>query len=196
MFLTRDNGFFLIADEVQTGFARSGRWFASQHFGIKPDIICLAKGIAGGMPLGACVAHKNIMTWPPGSHASTFSGNPVSCAAALASIDYIKKHKLARNAARLGRFGLRFLEEMKEKYKIIGDVRGLGLMIGVELVKDKRTKQPNPEDQKRAILKSTKKGLLLLYGGKSTIRIAPPLVITKEEFEHGLEILNDVIRWL
>ncbi len=194
--ICRDNGFFLIADEIQTGFARSGKWFASQHFGIKPDIITLAKGIAGGMPLGACVAHKNIMRWPPGSHASTFSGNPLSCAAALASIRYIKRHKLRKNAARLGRFGLRFLEEMREKYKVIGDVRGLGLMIGVELVKDKRTKELNPEDQKRVILKSMKKGLLLLYGGKSTIRIAPPLVITKEEFEHGLEILDEVIKGL
>ncbi len=194
--ICRKNGFYLIADEIQTGFGRSGRWFASQHFGIRPDIIALAKGIADGMPLGACVAHKNIMKWPPGSHASTFSGNPLSCAAALASIRYIERHGLRRNAARLGRFGLRFLEEMREKYSIIGDVRGLGLMIGVELVRDKRTKEPNPEDQKRAIMKSMKKGLLLLYGGKSTIRIAPPLVITREEFEQGLHILEDVIRWL
>ncbi len=194
--ICKRNDFFLIADEVQTGFGRSGKWFASQHFGIKPDIICLAKGIAGGMPLGACVAHKNIMRWPPGSHASTFSGNPLSCAAALASIKYIEKHGLKENAAKLGRFGLRYLRDTIEECKHVGDVRGLGLMIGVELVKDKRTKEPNPEDQERVVLKSMKKGLLLLYGGKSSIRIAPPLVITKEEFEHGLEILDEVIKGL
>jgi 4-aminobutyrate aminotransferase len=192
--ICRKNGFLLIADEVQTGFARSGKWFASQHFGIQPDIICLAKGIAGGLPLGACVAHKDIMKWPPGSHASTFSGNPLACAAALASIDYIEKNKLRQNADRLGQFGLDYLQDLKHECKCIGDVRGLGLMIGVELVEDKKGKQASHELQSRVIHKAMKKGLLLLYGGKSTVRIAPPLVIGKEQFEKGLDILSGVIK--
>ena len=192
--ICRENGFFLIADEVQTGFGRSGRWFASQHFGIRPDIICLAKGIAGGMPLGACVAHKDIMKWPPGSHASTFSGNPLSCAASLASIRYIERHKLMENAAKLGRVGLRYLKDIMDECRHIGDVRGLGLMIGVELVKDGRSREPAPGIQRKAILKSMEKGLLLLYGGKSTIRIAPPLVIERDQFEQGLETLAGVLK--
>ncbi|RLI97544.1 MAG: acetyl ornithine aminotransferase family protein [Candidatus Aenigmatarchaeota archaeon] len=192
--ICRDNGFLMIADEIQTGFGRSGKWFASQHFGIKPDIMCLAKGIAGGMPLGACVAHKDIMQWPPGAHASTFSGNPVSCAASLASISYIERHKLMENAARLGRMGLKYMKDVKEDCRHVGDVRGLGLMIGVEMVKDKRSREPAPDRQKMAIMEAFRKGLLLLYGGKSTIRIAPPLVIGREEFQDGLETLAGVLK--
>lgn len=192
--ICKKNDFLLIADEVQTGFARSGKWFASQHFGIQPDIICLAKGIAAGLPLGACIAHKDIMKWPPGSHASTFSGNPLACAAALASIEYIQKNNLRQNADRLGRIGLKYLRDMKDECRCIGDVRGLGLMIGVELVEDKRSKKPADELQKRVIHRAMKNGLLLLYGGKSTIRIAPPLVITKDQFEKGLEILADILK--
>jgi len=194
--LCREKGFLFIADEVRTGFARSGKWFASQHFGVKPDIICLAKGIAAGMPLGACIAGKDIMKWPPGSHASTFSGNPVSCAAALASIRYIEKNRLRENAAVLGRLGLRYLRDLQDECGCIGDVRGLGLMIGVELVGDRRKRTPAPELQNRAIRNAMKKGLLLLYGGKSTIRVAPPLVITREEFEQGLETLAGVLKKL
>jgi len=192
--ICKDNGFFLIADEIQTGFSRSGKWFASQHFGIRPDIITLAKGIAAGMPLGACVAHKDIMKWPPGSHASTFSGNPLACAAALASIKYIEKHRLGENAARLGKLGIKYMSEVADECKCIGDVRGLGLMIGVELVNNQKTKEPAPDMQKKAIMAAMKKGLLLLYGGKSTIRIAPPLMISKEDFEKGLGILADVLK--
>lgn len=188
------NDFMLIADEIQTGFARSGEWFACQHFGIKPDIMTLAKGIAGGLPLGACVAKKNIMSWPPGSHASTFSGNPLACAAALASIEYIEKHKLAANAKKLGKFAKEYLTDFSHECNHIGEVRGLGLMVGVELVKNKKTKEPAPKLQKEVIMKAFESGLLLLYGGKSTIRIAPPLVINKEELEKGLEIIADAIK--
>jgi 4-aminobutyrate aminotransferase len=155
--ICRDNGFFLIADEVQTGFARSGKWFACQHFGVKPDIICLAKGIAGGLPLGACVAHKNIMEWPPGSHASTFSGNPVSCAASLAAIRYMEENKLADNAAKQGRLGLKYLNDVAEECKCIGDVRGLGLMIGVELVENRKNKKASAEAQKKAITQALRR---------------------------------------
>jgi len=192
--LCKENKFLLIADEVQTGFGRSGKWFASEHFGIKPDIICLAKGIAGGMPLGACIAHKNIMKWPPGSHASTFSGNPVSCAAALASINYIEKHKLIQNAAKLGKLGLESLKDDLGDNNHVGDIRGLGLMIGIELVHSQKKKYPAHNLQTKAIKMAMKKGLLLLYGGKSTIRIAPPLVIDKEQFEKGIEIIVDVLK--
>jgi len=194
--LCKRYGFLYIADEIQNGFARSGKWFASDVFGVKPDIICMAKAIAGGLPLGACVARKEVMSWPPGSHASTFCGNPVSCASALASIEYIKKNKLAKNAERLGRLGMRRLREMKERYHNIGDVRGLGLMLGIELVKDRRTKRPAHDLMCRLVNKAFKRGLLLLYGGQSTPRIAPPLVITREEFEEGLDILEECLKKL
>jgi len=194
--LCKHYGFLYIADEIQNGFARSGKWFASDVFGVKPDIICLAKAIAGGLPLGACIAKKEIMSWPSGSHASTFSGNPLSCAASLASIDFIKKNKLQRNAEKLGKFGLKRLREMKERYKIIGDVRGLGLMLGLELVKDRKTKKPASNKMKSLVNHAFKNGLLLLYGGKSTPRIAPPLVITKEEFNSGLDILENCLKKL
>jgi 4-aminobutyrate aminotransferase len=191
--ICRDYDFLYVADEIQTGFARSGRMFASQYFGVQPDIICLAKAIAGGLPMGACVSRRNIMVWPPGSHASTFSGNPVACAASLETIKYIKKHKLWKNSEKLGRFGLRYLRELKERNKHIGDARGLGLMIGIEIVKDKRSKKPDYKTYNKILTKCFQKGLLLLGSGTSTIRIAPPLVIEREEFEEGLGILKEVV---
>jgi 4-aminobutyrate aminotransferase len=194
--LCKKNGFLYISDEVQTGFARSGKWFASDIFGVKPDIMCLAKGIAAGMPMGACVARKEIMAWPKGAHASTFSGNPISCAAALASMEYIKKNRLAKNAERLGRLGLKRLNEMKESHSVIGDVRGLGLMLGLELVKNRRTKKPAPGKRLSLLNHAFKSGLLLLAGGQSSARIAPPLVITKEEFEKGLDTLENCFKKL
>jgi len=194
--LCKKYGFLYISDEIQTGFARSGKWFASDIFGVKPDIVCLAKAIAAGLPLGACVAKKEIMSWPPGSHASTFSGNPLSCVSALASIEFIKKNKLRKNAEKLGKLGLKRLGEMKERYKVIGDVRGLGLMLGLELVKDRRTKKPAHDKMVSLVNHAFKNGLLLLYGGQSTPRIAPPLVITKDEFNMGLDILEACLKKL
>jgi 4-aminobutyrate aminotransferase len=192
--LCRKSGFLLILDEVQTGFCRTGKWFASEHFGITPDIIALAKGIAGGLPLGACIARSDIMDWPPGSHASTFSGNPLSCQASLASIAYMKKAQLARNAEKLGNHVIKHFKDLQEEVSLIGDVRGLGLMIGIELVKDRKTKEPAKREATQVLKSCFKKGLMILSCGESVVRIMPPLVITKEELDQGLEILSDVLK--
>ncbi len=192
--LCREKDFLLIADEVQTGFARSGRMFASQVFGITPDITALAKALAGGVPMGACVARKDVMSWPRGAHASTFAGNPLACAAAIAAIDFIERRKLARNAAKLGDFGLKYLNDLKDEIPLIGDVRGLGLMLAIELVKDERTKEHASEERDKALYKAFDAGLLLLPGGRSTLRLAPPLVIDEEEFEEGLQTLRKVLK--
>lgn len=193
--IANENNIIFIVDEIQTGFARSGRFFASEHFEIQPDIINLAKGIAGGLPMGACVADKEIMSWPSGAHASTFAGNPISCASSLAVIDFIEKHKLWKNAEKQGLFGINYLKDSVEgeQIEIIGDVRGLGLMIAVELAGDVRSARAENK-RKKILFKAFERGLLLLPGGRSTIRIAPPLIIQEDEFEKGLEILMDVIK--
>jgi 4-aminobutyrate aminotransferase len=194
--ICRKNNFLLVADEVQSGFCRTGRWFASEHSGIVPDIITLAKGIAAGMPLGACVARADVMDWPPGAHASTFSGNPLSCQASLASIAYMRKHKLCQNAERLGNHALKYLRDLQEDVGLIGDVRGLGLMLGIELVRDRKTKEPAIKEASQVLNKCFKKGLMILSCGKSTVRIMPPLVISREELDRGLEILSGVLKSL
>jgi 4-aminobutyrate aminotransferase len=192
--ICKRNNFLYIADEIQTGFGRTGYMFASEYFGVKPDIICLAKGIANGLPLGACVAKKNIMVWPPGAHASTFSGNPLSCAAALSSIDQIKTRKLCKNAERLGKIGMKFLKDLKEEVEIVGDVRGMGLMLAMELVKDKKSKIPAKKEVEKVLHHAFRHGLILLSCGTSTIRIVPPLTITREDFEKGLDMLESVVK--
>lgn len=192
--ICKKNNFLYIADEVQTGFGRTGYMFASEYFGVKPDIICLAKSIGAGLPLGACVAKKDIMSWPPGAHASTFGGNPVSCAAALASISYIKKKKLCRNAERMGKIGMKFLKDLKEENDIVGDVRGMGLMLGMELVKDRKTKTPAKKEAQKILNRAFRQGLILLSCGVSTVRLIPPLTITREDFEKGLDILEKVVK--
>jgi 4-aminobutyrate aminotransferase len=192
--ICRKNGFLLVADEVQSGFCRTGKWFASEHFGITPDIITLAKGIAGGMPLGACVARSDVMDWPPGAHASTFSGNPLSCQASLASINYMRRHRLALNARKLGNHALKYLGDLQEEVGLIGDVRGLGLMLGIELVRDRRTKEPAKREASQVLNRCFRKGLMILSCGESTVRIMPPLVISREELDQGLEILSGVLK--
>jgi len=186
--------FLYVVDEIQTGFGRTGYMFASEYFGVKPDVICLAKGIAGGLPLGACVARKEIMSWPTGAHASTFGGNPLACSAALASINYIKKNNLCRNAEKLGKIGLKFLKDLKEEIDIVGDVRGLGLMLALELVKDKKSKTPAKKETQKVLNHAFRHGLILLSCGVSTVRIIPPLTITREDFEKGLDILEGVLK--
>ncbi len=187
-------GILLIDDEIQTGIGRTGKWFAIEHWGIEPDIICIAKGIASGMPLGVIAGKGNVMTLKPGSHATTFGGNPVSLASARATISVIKKYKLVENAKRVGEFILKYLKDLMDKYSIIGDVRGLGLMIGVELVENRETKKPVPQLLSKLITKCFKKGLLVIGAGVSTLRISPPLVISKEDAERGLEILEECLR--
>ncbi len=190
--LADEHGILLIDDEVQAGMGRTGKWFAIQHWNIEPDIVAVAKGIAAGLPLGATIGKADIMDLPPGSHASTFGGNPVSCAAANAVIDVILEENLLDNAARLGEYIKQRLGEMQSEFPEIGDIRGKGLMIGVELVKKDGT--PHKELLKETLKESFKRGLLVIGAGQSAIRIAPPLVITKEEVDMGLEILHDAIK--
>lgn len=192
--LCREKGCLYILDEVQTGFGRTGKMFASELFGVKPDIICLAKSIAGGMPLGACLAKSEIMSWPKGAHANTFGGNPLSCMASLASIDYIQKNRLWVNAEKLGNFGKKYLKDLMEEKKLIGDVRGKGLMLAAELVKDRKSRKPAIKEADSILNACFRKGLLLLTCGLSTIRFIPPLIIEKDEFERGLEIFAGALK--
>jgi len=184
----------LILDEVQSGMGRTGKWFASEHFTVSPDIMTVAKGIGSGMPLSAVVSKKRIMTkWPPGAHGTTFGGNPVSCAAAIATIGVIEKEKLLENALSIGKHTLKRLNIMKEKYNCIGDVRGLGLMIGIEFVKNGN--EPDKERLEKVIGYCRDKGLILLECGidKNILRLVPPLVVKKDEIDKGLDILEEAI---
>jgi len=187
-------GILMMDDEVQAGMGRTGKWFAIEHWGVQPDIICIAKSIAAGMPLGAMVAKESIMDWEGGSHASTFGGNPVSCAAASAVIDVIQNEGLRENATKQGGYIMKRLEELKEKSEIVGDVRGKGLMIGIELVEDKASKKPAPEKARDVMTQSWKRGVAVITCGKSTVRIAPPLIITRELVDAGLDIIEDTIK--
>ncbi|RLE82288.1 MAG: acetyl ornithine aminotransferase family protein [Thermoprotei archaeon] len=187
-------GILLIADEVQSGVGRTGKWFAIEHWDTMPDLVLIAKGIASGLPLSAIVGRKDIMSLPPGAHASTFGGNPVCCAAALATIQVIEKERLLENAERVGSFAIKRLNEMKEAYENIGDVRGRGLMIGVEIVTDKASYRPAPKLAHEIIEEAFRRGLLLITSGLSVLRISPPLVITMEAMEKALNILEDIIK--
>jgi 4-aminobutyrate aminotransferase len=187
-------GVLLIDDEVQTGVGRTGKWFAIEHWNIEPEILCSAKALASGLPLGATIAKAKIMDWIAGSHASTFGGNPLSCVAAMAVIEAIKEEKLLENATKQGTHILKRLEELKEESNIVGDVRGKGLMIGVEIVANKEDKKPAPDKAREVIMRSWKHGVAVITCGVSTIRIAPPLNITRELVDSALEIIWDVIK--
>jgi len=187
-------GILLMDDEVQAGMGRTGKWFAIEHWGVEPDIVCVAKSIAAGMPLGAMVAKASIMDWEGGSHASTFGGNPVSCAAASAVIDVIQNEGLRENATKQGAHIMKRLEELKEESEIVGDVRGKGLMIGIELVEDKAGKKPASEKAAEVMMQSWKRGVAVITSGKSTIRIVPPLIITRELADAGVDIIVDSIK--
>jgi 4-aminobutyrate aminotransferase len=182
----------MILDEVQCGMGRTGKWWAIEHFGVEPDIITTAKGIASGLPLGACIARKSVMTWEPGTHGNTYGGNPISCAASLATIDLIEKEYL-KNAAEVGAYALDALEEIKARHPSIGDVRGKGLMIGVEFVTDRETKEPAADLTQRIVNLGYERGLLMLSCGKSVIRIAPPLSMSKSEMDEGLKIFENTL---
>ncbi|PKN65093.1 MAG: aspartate aminotransferase family protein [Deltaproteobacteria bacterium HGW-Deltaproteobacteria-15] len=186
-------GILLVADEVQTGMGRTGRMFAMEHFGVAPDIIALAKGIASGMPLGAMIAPAEIMNWEAGSHASTFGGNPVSCQAALATISLLEEG-LISNAEIQGERLMAGLRELQKTYECMGDVRGKGLMVGVELVKDRETKERATELRKKVIESGYEKGLLLLGCGQNTIRFSPALTVSAEEVDVCLTLFEQVLR--
>ena len=190
--LTREHGILLIADEVQCGMGRTGRLFASEHFGLEPDIITLAKGIASGMPLGALLARDEVMQWRSGGHGSTFGGNPVSVAAALATLRLLEGG-LVDNAARVGEVLRDELRRRMARHAVVGDVRGLGLMIGVEIVQDRGSRAPAPDLREQILEEAFRRGLLLLGCGKSTIRLAPPLVISAEDARLAAAILDEAI---
>ena len=185
-------GILYVVDEVQTGFGRTGRMFAIEHWGVEPDIIALAKGIASGMPVGAMVARKSLMTWPPGAHSNTFGGNPVCCAAALETIRLIEGGFM-ENAARMGERIMARLNEIADDHPSIGDVRGKGLMIGIELVKDKETREPAPEIRDEVIQRAFEKGLLLLGCGPNTARFMPALNISQDIVDEGLAIFEEAL---
>lgn len=191
--LAKEYGILLVADEVQSGMGRTGRMYAMEHFGVVPDIVAVAKGIASGMPLGAAIARSELMDWDAGSHASTFGGNPVSCAAALTTLELLEE-ELMENAAARGAQLMNGLRELQEMYECMGDVRGLGLMVGVELVKDREGKEHAVELRERVIRKAFQKGLLLLGCGQSTIRFTPPLTLSAEEVEVGLSLFHEALK--
>jgi 4-aminobutyrate aminotransferase len=190
--LTKQHGILLICDEVQSGMGRTGRMFAIEHFGVQPDMVTIAKGVASGLPLGVTVARADVMSWPPGSHASTFGGNPVSCAASLATIELLRS-SLVQNSAEVGAYMQDLLKGLMDKHPIIGDVRGRGLMIGVELVRDRTTKERAIDERNQVVGECFKRGLLVLGAGRNAIRLSPPLVLTKAQAKTAVEILDQAI---
>lgn len=186
------HGILLVVDEVQSGCGRTGKWWAVQHSGVQPDIVCIAKGIASGMPLGVCMSRAEIMDWVPGSHASTFGGNPVSIAAALATMDILDREAIS-NAAQVGEFMLERLRGWVDTHPLVGDIRGRGLMIGIELVKDKSTREPATDLRDRVETLAFERGLMVLGCGQTTLRLSPPLVVSKEVATVALDILEDAL---
>jgi len=182
----------LIADEVQSGVGRTGKWWAIENFGVEPDIVCAAKGIASGVPFGVMFAKKHIVTWPRGSHGNTYGGNPLACAAALATIDLVEKGYL-QNAREMGAYMIQCLEEIAIQHPSIGQVRGMGLMIGVDFVKDRTSRAPDAKMRDEVVDQSYLRGLLLLGCGPSTIRFAPPLNVSRAEIDEALEIFEDAL---
>src|SRR5271166_5808477 len=185
-------GILLVTDEVQSGAGRTGKWWAIEHTGVEPDIVCIAKGIASGMPLGICMTRAEIMDWKPGSHASTFGGNPVCIAAALATMDVLEREGIA-NAAKMGELMFDRLRSWPARFDIVGEVRGRGLMIGIEIVKDKATREPAVELRNRIETLAFERGLIVLGCGETSLRLSPPLVVSKEEATVALDILEEVL---
>ncbi len=186
------HGILLVADEVQSGCGRTGKWWAIEESGVEPDIVCIAKGIASGMPLGICMTRAEIMDWAPGSHASTFGGNPVSIAAALATMKILEREGI-RNAATVGEFMLERLRGWKKSHPLVGDVRGRGLMIGIEIVKDKATREAAVELRNRIETLAFERGLIILGCGETSLRLSPPLIVSKEQATVALDILEEAL---
>jgi 4-aminobutyrate aminotransferase len=186
------NGIALVFDEVQCGMGRTGRMWACQHAGVEPDVLATAKGIASGMPLGVAVSKAEFMSWGPGAHASTFGGNPVAIAAAMATIELLEEG-LVENAARIGRRMLDRLAEWPRRFPVVGDVRGMGLMIGIELVTDRQSKQKAPALRDQVVQRAFERGLLTLGAGENVLRLMPPLVIDADQADFALDVLEEVI---
>jgi len=190
--LCRKHGILFVADEIQSGFGRTGKMFACEHWGIEPDILCTAKGIASGMPLGAMIARDEISTWKDGTHGSTYGGNPVACAAALATIELLEEGLVA-NSAKVGAVLKDQLTQLQPRHSAIGDVRGLGLMIGVDFERSDGTHAPDGKLRDRVMQRCFEKGLLLLGCGESTLRFCPPLIVTEEEVATAVAIFDAAI---
>jgi 4-aminobutyrate aminotransferase len=188
--VARQNGILLVCDEVQSGMGRTGKMWASEHFDLVPDILAIAKGIASGLPLGATVARADLMTWPPGAHASTFGGNPVSCAASLATIALLEEG-LVENAGRMGQHMRNRMRDWPARFPNVGEVRGLGLMIGVEMVRDQATRAKAPDLRDRIVNLAFDRGLLVLGAGENSLRLCPPLVITKDQCDFAMDTLEE-----
>src|SRR5712675_794417 len=188
------HGILLVLDEVQSGVGRTGKWWAIEHTGVEPDMVCMAKGIASGMPLGITMTRSEIMDWVPGSHASTFGGNPVCIAAAMATLDVIEKEKLLKNSTDVGNHMMKRMGTWPSKLKLVGDVRGRGLMIGVDIVKDKATKEYGAAERDQIVERAFEHGVLFLGCGPSSIRLCPPLVVTKEETDVAMDVLEECIQ--
>ena len=190
--LTAKHGILLVVDEVQSGMGRTGKMFAADHIGLRADIVTIAKGIASGLPLGVACARADIMSWPPGAHASTFGGNPVACAAANATI-LLLKNGLVANAADVGEYLMTGLRALQQKHALIGDVRGRGLMIGMELVKDRQTKERAIEERNALVQAMFQRGVLILGAGRNAVRLAPPLVLTRTQAESVLLVMDEAL---
>lgn len=186
------HGILLVFDEIQCGMGRTGKMWAAEHFGVVPDILCSAKGIASGLPLGVTIARADLMDWGPGAHASTFGGNPVACAAALETIRLLEE-KYVANSAKMGEYIRQKMAGWPARHPVVGEVRGLGLMIGIEFVKDQAGKEPHPEARNRVIQRAFQQGLLVLGCGDSTLRLMPPLVVEKEHADIALGVLDRCI---
>jgi 4-aminobutyrate aminotransferase len=182
----------LVVDEVQSGMGRTGRMFAVEHAGVEPDVVTMAKGIASGLPLGVATAPSSIMSWPPGTHASTFGGNPVACSASLATLALLRD-SLVNNAATVGAHMLNGARALMDKHTLIGDVRGRGLMIGIELVRDRQTKERAGRERDAVVREAFSRGLLVLGAGANAIRLCPPLVLSKAQADTALAILDQAI---
>jgi len=194
--LCDEHDVLLCDDEIQAGCFRTGKFLAIENFGVVPDIVAMAKGIGGGLPLGAIVAKRELMTWPPGAHSNTYGGNLLASAAGKATLDYLKKKKAPQNAVKTGNHIMKRLNEMKDRYEYLGDVRGIGLMIGAEIVHDKKDREPAPAEREFIIHRCFDKGLILIGAGKSVIRFCPALIITKAEADHGLDIFEHALKML
>jgi 4-aminobutyrate aminotransferase len=190
--IAKRHSILIVADEVQSGMGRTGKMFASEHFGLVPDILALAKGIASGMPLSATVARPDLMQWKAGAHASTFGGNPVSVAAALATLELLER-ELIENAAQVGAHMKARLDEFPKRFSIVGDVRGLGLMLGIELVRDQESKERAHELRDRLVQMCFERGVLVLGAGPNSIRLSPPLVITKDQADFAVDTIAECL---
>ena len=188
--LCDEHGILLVADEVQAGCFRTGRFLAAEHAGVTPDIVCLGKALGGGLPFGVTVASGEVMDWPPGSHASTFGGNNLACAAALAVMGLLREEGLGDRVTAAGGYLTARLRELAGRHPIVGDVRGLGLMVGMELVRDRSTKEPARDEQRIILRRAFERGLVLLPAGESVIRFCPPLIVSEEEIDTAVAILD------